>query len=124
MPSAVIRNYSYDAAHCVLTITFVSGEIYDYFDVPPEVHAGLQQASSRGRYFGSHIRDRFNFARRSGGSFSRRRPEPPFEPDPAPVRGRGPGGPSLSAFAQPPTELRRRTRAVGRPLRPRAAPRV
>ena len=63
MPSSVIDSYRYEPADRVLLITFVSGQVYAYFDVPPEVDAGLRNASSRGRYFASRIRDRFPYRR-------------------------------------------------------------
>jgi hypothetical protein len=59
----VIDSYRYEPDRRVLLITFVSGQVYAYFDVPPEVHAGLRNASSRGRYFASHVRDRFPYRR-------------------------------------------------------------
>ena len=64
MPSSVIRRFDYDADRRRLSVTFTSGDAYDYEDVPPEVAAGLAAASSRGRYFSDCIRDRFAFRRR------------------------------------------------------------
>ena len=63
MPSSVIDSYRYEPDERVLLITFVSGQVYAYFDVPPDVDAGLRKASSRGRYFASHIRDHFSYRR-------------------------------------------------------------
>jgi len=34
------------------------GAVYQYFDVPPEVHSGLMAAESHGRYFHQHVRDK------------------------------------------------------------------
>jgi hypothetical protein len=65
MPSAVIRNYSYDTGDRCLTIWFVSGQAYSYFDVPEPIALGLAYAGSRGRYFQQHIRDRFDYRRES-----------------------------------------------------------
>lgn len=59
MPSSVIRGYAYDAAGQVLTITFVSGRVYAYQDVPAEVAEGLRLAFAKGEYFNKAIRDRF-----------------------------------------------------------------
>lgn len=59
MPSSVIRRFSYDEAARRLRLTFVSGDVYDYDDVPPEVAEGLAQAPSKGRFFGPRIRNRF-----------------------------------------------------------------
>ncbi|TXR48878.1 KTSC domain-containing protein [Phyllobacterium endophyticum] len=60
MPSTVIQKTSYDEAARILSIWFVpSGNRYDYQDVPPEIHAGLRAAYSKGQYFNAVIRDRF-----------------------------------------------------------------
>lgn len=63
MPSSVIRRFDYDAARRRLSVTFTSGDRYDYEAVPPAVADGLRAASSRGRYFSENIRDRFAFER-------------------------------------------------------------
>lgn len=63
MPSSVIRRFRYDAADRRLTVTFTSGAVYAYLDVPPEVAAELEAAESKGRVFGETIRDRYAFDR-------------------------------------------------------------
>lgn len=63
MPSSVIRRFSYDEPQRRLRITFVSGEVYEYDGVPPEVNDAFRAAFSRGRFFGPHIRDRYPFRR-------------------------------------------------------------
>jgi len=65
MPSTAIRNYCYDTAERSLTIQFVSGQAYSYFDVPAPVAWGLAEAFSKGRYFQQHIRDQFDYRRES-----------------------------------------------------------
>ena len=52
MPSSVIRRFRYDAVGQRLTVTFTSGAVYAYLDVPPKVAAALDQAESQGRLFG------------------------------------------------------------------------
>ena len=59
MPSSVIRERFYDAGTSRLTITFVTGRIYVYEDVPPDVAADFDAASSKGQFFNFHIRDRY-----------------------------------------------------------------
>jgi hypothetical protein len=68
MPSSVIRRFSYDEPARRLRITFVSGEVYDYDDVPPEVTARFRAAVSKGRFFGPNIRDRYPYRRVTDGS--------------------------------------------------------
>ena len=63
MPSTVIRRFDYDASRRRLSVTFTSGDRYDYEAVPPEVAAGLRGASSKGRFFSARIRDRYAFER-------------------------------------------------------------
>ncbi|MEJ0058732.1 MAG: KTSC domain-containing protein [Terricaulis sp.] len=57
MPSSVIASYEYDAAKSVLTITFTTGRIYAYEDVPHAAYEAFRFARSKGRYFNEHIRD-------------------------------------------------------------------
>lgn len=45
----------------VLEVHFDSGRIYQYYDVPDEVYAGMLAAESKGRYFNAHIRDKFSY---------------------------------------------------------------
>ncbi|MFA4893658.1 KTSC domain-containing protein [Brevundimonas sp.] len=63
MPSTVIRRFSYDEPRRRLRVTFVSGDVYDYVGVPPEVEAAFRAAFSKGRFFASDIRDRYPFER-------------------------------------------------------------
>lgn len=59
----MIRRFSYDEPRRRLRVTFVSGDIYDYDDVPPEVAADFRAAVSKGRFFASDIRGRYPFER-------------------------------------------------------------
>lgn len=63
MSSSVIRQFGYDEADQRLTITFVSGDVYAYLDVPPMVAEGLRIASSKGQFFSARIRDHYPFER-------------------------------------------------------------
>lgn len=44
-----------------LTVTFVTGRIYEHVDVPSEVAASLRSAFSKGLFFNSYIRDHYDF---------------------------------------------------------------
>lgn len=59
MPSSVIRRFSYDEAARRLRVSFVSGAVYEYEAVPPEVAEAWAAAASKGRFFGVHIRNRY-----------------------------------------------------------------
>lgn len=61
MPSTVITDITYDQMRARLTVSFVNGRIYEYVDVPAEVVASFQSAFSKGTFFNSYIRDRYDF---------------------------------------------------------------
>lgn len=65
--SSQLCEFGYDAATKTLAIRFNgrSGEktVYTYAEVPPEVFAGLQEAESKGKYFGSAIKGQFEFTK-------------------------------------------------------------
>ena len=61
MPSTIIADIEYDPERARLTITFVTGRIYEYVDVPAEVAASFQSAFSKGTFFDGYIRDRYDF---------------------------------------------------------------
>lgn len=68
MPSSVIRDFDYDRGECRLDILFVSGRLYSYHGVPPEIGVGMASTFSKGEYFNRHIRDRYPFTRIRGRS--------------------------------------------------------
>ncbi|MCX2585794.1 KTSC domain-containing protein [Pedobacter sp. MR22-3] len=61
MPSSVIKYFSYQPALKLLTITFVTGLVYQYLDVPERTFKLFKAATSKGRYFNYHIKKRFKF---------------------------------------------------------------
>lgn len=61
MPSSVIAETHYDRQRERLTVTFVTGRVYEYVDVPAEVAASFQSAFSKGTFFNGYIRDRYDF---------------------------------------------------------------
>ena len=60
MPSTAIADIDYDAARERLTVTFVTGRVYEYIDVPVEVASSFQSAFSKGTFFNGYIRDRYD----------------------------------------------------------------
>ena len=60
MPSTAIRDHDYDADTSRLTVTFVTGRIYVYENVPPAVAADFAFASPKGRFFNKYIRDHYD----------------------------------------------------------------
>jgi len=61
MSSTAVADLDYDQARERLTVTFVTGRIYEYIDVPPEVAASFQSAYSKGSFFNGYVRDRYDF---------------------------------------------------------------
>jgi hypothetical protein len=61
MPSTAIADIDYDATRERLTVTFITGRVYEYIDVPTEVAASFQSAFSKGAFFNGYIRDRYDF---------------------------------------------------------------
>ena len=53
----------YDAENFILEIEFLSGTIYQYFSVAPEVNEAFLQAPSKGSFFNQHIRNHFLFTK-------------------------------------------------------------
>lgn len=62
MPSTSIKRFTYDEESRILSVWFLaSGKRYDYLGVPPQVFAGFERAVSKGRYFNTFIRDRYEY---------------------------------------------------------------
>lgn len=59
MPSSVIRFFRYDPETHELKVTFVSGRLYIYERVPPDVAVAFKAARSKGTFFNHEIRDRY-----------------------------------------------------------------
>jgi len=60
MPSTVIRDFSYNVATRQLVVTFVTGRVYAYAGVPPDVHNAFRASGSKGRFFNQEIRDNYD----------------------------------------------------------------
>lgn len=61
MPSSVIRFFRYSPDTRELKISFVSGRLYVYENVPPDVAAAFRNAYSKGTFFNHEIRDRYAY---------------------------------------------------------------
>ncbi len=61
MPSTVIRSIRYDLEHRELSVTFQSGRHYRYDAVPPELYEAFKRAFSKGEFFNTHIRGRYQY---------------------------------------------------------------
>jgi hypothetical protein len=61
--STHISNVEYDETEQTLTVDFVKGGSYIYFDVPKDVYDGMFLAESASVYFRQNIKDVFGFER-------------------------------------------------------------
>ncbi|HEV8082459.1 MAG TPA: KTSC domain-containing protein [Chitinophagaceae bacterium] len=61
MPSSVISTINYNKANAILSITFVSGMVYDYKNVPEEIYMALISSGSKGIFFNKHIKGSYKF---------------------------------------------------------------
>jgi hypothetical protein len=61
--SSMLREVGYDPETLTLEVEFTSGQVYEYHDVPPEVHADLLRAESLGQYFRANILDAYPYRR-------------------------------------------------------------
>lgn len=58
--SSQLESVGYDSGSSVLEVKFKRGTaVYQYKDVPPEVHADLMNSKSKGKFFGGSIRNQF-----------------------------------------------------------------
>ena len=60
--SEAILSVGYDAGSKTLEIEFVTGRIYHYFGVAPDLVRSFLHAESLGAFFNHHIRDAHGFA--------------------------------------------------------------
>jgi hypothetical protein len=60
--STAIQRVDYDEVTCHLRITFVTGNVYKYYDVPRGIYECFLRASSKGAFFNEHIKDHYDFA--------------------------------------------------------------
>jgi hypothetical protein len=61
--STAVDALAYRADEQALEITFVSGHVYRYFDVPAAVYDRFQAAESAGQFLHEEILDRYEFER-------------------------------------------------------------
>jgi len=57
--SRAIRAIDYDKESLELEIMFAQGNSYTYYNVPPQVVAGLLGANSKGQFYNNFIKDRY-----------------------------------------------------------------
>lgn len=61
--SSNVSEIGYDEDRRILEVLFLNGSLYQYFDVPPQVHNELMSAGSIGQYLNSNIKGTYRYAR-------------------------------------------------------------
>lgn len=61
--SSNIAEVGYDSQFATLEVQFVDGKVYQYFDVPSNVYDEMMASDSVGKYFSSHVRGTYRYAR-------------------------------------------------------------
>jgi hypothetical protein len=60
--SSMMSRVEYDESTRELDVLFTSGKTYRYFDVSPDLYAGLLEAESKGQFFNEEIEDIYTFS--------------------------------------------------------------
>ena len=66
MPSSVIRSYQYQPEKEILTVTFVTGKVYEYFPVPKDLYEEFTKAFAKGVHFNKYIKPGRTFKKIAG----------------------------------------------------------
>ncbi|MEO6327853.1 MAG: KTSC domain-containing protein [Ginsengibacter sp.] len=61
MPSSGVSAFTYNSSNNTLRITFVSGMMYDYKNVPEEVYQAMKVSGAKRTYLNKHIKGRYTF---------------------------------------------------------------
>lgn len=59
--SSNIRSIGYDRQSATLEVEFISGDIYQYFDVPEHLYQQFLHASSHGQFLNDNIRYSYRY---------------------------------------------------------------
>jgi len=57
--SSNLHSIGYDEGSQILEIEFLNGSVYEYSEIPKELHEGLMAAPSHGKYYNQHIKGEF-----------------------------------------------------------------
>jgi hypothetical protein len=61
--SDMMSSCGYDSSTATLEVEFRNGSVYAYHGVPRDRYDALLSASSKGRYFNTHLRGKFPYRR-------------------------------------------------------------
>lgn len=57
--SSAISAIGYDEISMRMKIRFIQGDTFDFCRVPSHIHQELMNSNSKGTYYNTHIRDRY-----------------------------------------------------------------
>lgn len=63
MPSSVVAAMEYNDEAQILRITYTSGAVYDYRNVPPDVYEEMKDADSKGTFLNYEIKGKYRYKR-------------------------------------------------------------
>jgi hypothetical protein len=66
MPSSVVAAIKYDAHASTLRVTYVSGMVYDYKNVPEEVYQAMKISFSKGVFLNQYVKGKYEFEKIKG----------------------------------------------------------
>jgi len=61
MPSTVIASMKYDHETQTLSVTYVSGSVYNYRNVPREEYELMKTSGAKGIYLNKNIKGKYRF---------------------------------------------------------------
>ncbi|MRG48939.1 KTSC domain-containing protein [Chitinophaga sp. SYP-B3965] len=61
MPSTVIKKFAYNSKKERLYVTFLSGKVYAYLNVPENVYEEMKEAFSKGKFLNENIKGKYAF---------------------------------------------------------------
>ena len=61
MPSTVIASMAYDPETQTLTVTYVSGYVYNYKNVPQDEYELMKSSGAKGIYLNKNIKGKYPF---------------------------------------------------------------
>lgn len=61
--STNLRSVGYDNATQTLEVEFLSGSVYQYYNVPPQIHEELMRAPSKGQFLNIYIKNAYPYSR-------------------------------------------------------------
>jgi hypothetical protein len=67
MPSSVVSHINYFPASQILRVTYVSGSVYDYKNVPEVIYNAMKNAFSKGTYLNKYVKGHFSFEKVEAG---------------------------------------------------------